>query len=711
MLITGGRKYIMSDKLDLNKVRNIGIIAHIDAGKTTTTERVLYYTGRSHKIGEVHDGNATMDWMEQEQERGITITSAATTCFWQDHQVNVIDTPGHVDFTAEVERSLRVLDGAIGVFCAVGGVEPQSETVWRQATKYKVPRIGFVNKMDRAGADFLNCVGQMEERLKANTVPVQLPVGAEAEFVGIIDLIEMKANIYSEENDKGETYEVVDIPEDCRELAEEYREKLMEAVSDIDDSIMERFLAGQDVSEEEIVAALRKGTLDLKITPILCGAAFKNKGVQQLLNSVVKLLPSPLDVPPVQGTHPDTDKGITRKSDESEPLSALAFKIMTDPFVGQLAFVRVYSGELKSGSYVYNTTTGKRERVGRLLRMHSNKREEISSVKAGDIGAAIGFKKTFTGDTLCLQEDPIILESIVFPEPVISVAIEPKTKAEQEKLSDCMVKLLQEDPTFSVKVDAETNQTVISGMGELHLDILVDRMRREFSLDVNVSQPQVAYKETIRKTVEHEVKYAKQSGGRGQFGHVELKVEPREAGTGFEFINKIVGGAIPKEYIPAVEKGVKESMERGIMCGYNVVDIQVTLLDGSFHEVDSSEMAFKITGSMAFKEACAKADPVLLEPVMEVEVVTPDEFMGDVIGNLNSKRGKVKELSDRAGAKVIRAEVPLSGMFGYSTDLRSATQGRANFSMEFSKYEPVPSMIAEELVAKATGVKKIAVEI
>ncbi len=711
MLITGGRKYIMSDKLDLNKVRNIGIIAHIDAGKTTTTERVLYYTGRSHKIGEVHDGNATMDWMEQEQERGITITSAATTCFWQDHQVNVIDTPGHVDFTAEVERSLRVLDGAIGVFCAVGGVEPQSETVWRQATKYKVPRIGFVNKMDRAGADFLNCVGQMEERLKANTVPVQLPVGAEAEFVGIIDLIEMKANIYSEENDKGETYEVVDIPEDCRELAEEYREKLMEAVSDIDDSIMERFLAGQDVSEEEIVAALRKGTLDLKITPILCGAAFKNKGVQQLLNSVVKLLPSPLDVPPVQGTHPDTDKEITRKSDESEPLSALAFKIMTDPFVGQLAFVRVYSGELKSGSYVYNTTTGKRERVGRLLRMHSNKREEISSVKAGDIGAAIGFKKTFTGDTLCLQEDPIILESIVFPEPVISVAIEPKTKAEQEKLSDCMVKLLQEDPTFSVKVDAETNQTVISGMGELHLDILVDRMRREFSLDVNVSQPQVAYKETIRKTVEHEVKYAKQSGGRGQFGHVELKVEPREAGTGFEFINKIVGGAIPKEYIPAVEKGVKESMERGIMCGYNVVDIQVTLLDGSFHEVDSSEMAFKITGSMAFKEACAKADPVLLEPVMEVEVVTPDEFMGDVIGNLNSKRGKVKELSDRAGAKVIRAEVPLSGMFGYSTDLRSATQGRANFSMEFSKYEPVPSMIAEELVAKATGVKKIAVEI
>jgi len=701
----------MSKKLDLNKVRNIGIIAHIDAGKTTTTERVLYYTGRSHKIGEVHDGNATMDWMEQEQERGITITSAATTCFWQDHQVNVIDTPGHVDFTAEVERSLRVLDGAVGVFCAVGGVEPQSETVWRQASKYKVPRIGFVNKMDRAGADFLNCVGQMKERLNANPVPLQLPIGAEANFVGIIDLIAMKANIYDEKSANGEKFDIVDIPDECRELADEYRGKLVEAAADIDDSIMEKFLGGEEVSSEEITAAVRKGALELKMTPILCGAAFKNKGVQQLLDAVVTILPSPLDVPPIQGTHPDTEKEITRKSENSEPLSALAFKIMTDPFVGQLAFVRVYSGELKSGSYVYNSTTNQRERVGRLLRMHSNKREEITSVGAGDIGAVIGLKKTFTGDTLCLQEEPIILESIVFPEPVISVAIEPKTKAEQEKLSDAMVKLLQEDPTFRVKVDAETNQTVISGMGELHLDILVDRMRREFSLDVNVSQPQVAYKETIRKAVEHKLRYAKQSGGRGQFAELEIKVEPSEDGVPFKFIDKIRGGAIPKEFIPAVEKGVKEAMERGILCGYNLVDAQVTLLDGAFHEVDSSEMAFKIAASMAFKEAALKASPVLLEPIMDVEVVTPEEFMGDVIGNVNAKRGKIKEMTDRAGAKVIRAEVPLSGMFGYSTDLRSMSQGRANFSMEFAKYEAVPSMVAEELIAKATGNKKLEVEV
>ena len=701
----------MSKKLDLNKVRNIGIIAHIDAGKTTTTERVLYYTGRSHKIGEVHDGNATMDWMEQEQERGITITSAATTCFWQDHQVNVIDTPGHVDFTAEVERSLRVLDGAVGIFCAVGGVEPQSETVWRQASKYKVPRIGFVNKMDRAGADFLNCVSQMKERLHANPVPLQLPIGAEADFVGIIDLIAMKANIYDEKSANGEKFNIVDIPDECRELADEYREKLVEAAADIDDSIMEKFLGGERVSSEEITAAVRKGALELKITPILCGAAFKNKGVQQLLDAVVTILPSPLDVPPIQGTHPDTEKEITRKSENSEPLSALAFKIMTDPFVGQLAFVRVYSGELKSGSYVYNSTTNQRERVGRLLRMHSNKREEITSVGAGDIGAVIGLKKTFTGDTLCLQEEPVILESIVFPEPVISVAIEPKTKAEQEKLSDAMVKLLQEDPTFRVKVDAETNQTVISGMGELHLDILVDRMRREFSLDVNVSQPQVAYKETIRKAVEHKLRYAKQSGGRGQFAELEIKVEPSENGVPFKFIDKIRGGAIPKEFIPAVEKGVKEAMERGILCGYNLVDAQVTLLDGAFHEVDSSEMAFKIAASMAFKEAALKASPVLLEPIMEVEVVTPEEFMGDVIGNVNAKRGKIKEMTDRAGAKVIRAEVPLSGMFGYSTDLRSMSQGRANFTMEFAKYEAVPSMVAEELIAKATGNKKLEVEV
>jgi elongation factor G len=703
------KNYIMSKKLDLNKVRNIGIIAHIDAGKTTTTERVLYYTGRSHKIGEVHDGNATMDWMEQEQERGITITSAATTCFWRDHQINVIDTPGHVDFTAEVERSLRVLDGAVGVFCAVGGVEPQSETVWRQASKYKVPRIGFVNKMDRAGADFLNCVGQMQERLNANPVPLQLPIGAEANFIGIIDLIAMKANIYDEKSVNGEKFDIVDIPDECRELAGEYREKLVEAAADIDDSIMEKFLGGEEVSSEEITAAVRKGALELKMTPILCGAAFKNKGVQQLLDAVVTILPSPLDVPPIQGTRPDTEKEITRKSENSEPLSALAFKIMTDPFVGQLAFVRVYSGELKSGSYVYNSTTNQRERVGRLLRMHSNKREEITSVGAGDIGAVIGLKKTFTGDTLCLQEEPIILESIVFPEPVISVAIEPKTKAEQEKLSDAMVKLLQEDPTFRVKVDAETNQTVISGMGELHLDILVDRMRREFSLDVNVSQPQVAYKETIRKSVEHKLRYAKQSGGRGQFAELEIKVEPGEDGVPFKFIDKIRGGAIPKEFIPAVERGVKEAMERGVLCGYNLVDAQVTLLDGAFHEVDSSEMAFKIAASMAFKEAALKASPVLLEPIMDVEVITPEKFMGDVIGNVNAKRGKIKEMTDRAGAKVIRAKVPLSGMFGYSTDLRSMSQGRANFTMEFAKYEAVPSMVAEELIAKATGNKKVEV--
>jgi elongation factor G len=696
----------MTRKSDLDKVRNIGIIAHIDAGKTTTTERVLYYTGRSHKLGEVHEGTATMDWMEQEQERGITITSAATSCFWQDHQVNVIDTPGHVDFTAEVERSLRVLDGAIGVFCAVGGVEPQSETVWRQASKYQVPRIGFVNKMDRSGADFLGCVEQMRERLNANPVPLQLPIGAESNFIGVVDLIDMKANVYSDEKNKGETFEVQEIPEDLLELAQEYREKLMEAISDCDDKVMEKYLAGDEVTTEEIIAAIRKGALDLKITPIHCGAAFKNKGVQQLLDAVVRYLPSPYDVPPVQGINPNSQEEITRKPDGGEPLSALAFKIMTDPFVGQLAFVRVYSGELKSGSYVYNSTTNQRERVGRLLRMHSNKREEISSIKAGDIGAVIGLKKTFTGDTLCLQENPIILESIVFPEPVISVAIEPKTKAEQDKLSDCLVKLLQEDPTFNVKTDSETNQTIISGMGELHLDILVDRMRREFSLDVNVSQPQVAYKETINRVIEHEFKYAKQSGGRGQYAHVQIKVEPREAGTGFEFINKIVGGAIPKEYIPAVGKGIQESMERGILCGYNVVDVGVTLLDGSYHEVDSSEMAFKIASSIAFKEACNKAQPTLLEPVMEVEVVTPEDFMGDVIGNLNSKRGKIKELGDRAGAKVIRAEVPLSGMFGYSTDLRSATQGRANFSMEFSKYEAVPAALAEELVAKVTGVQK-----
>ena len=696
----------MSKKLQPEKTRNIGIIAHIDAGKTTTTERILYYTGKSHKIGEVHDGNATMDWMEQEQERGITITSAATTCFWQDHQVNIIDTPGHVDFTAEVERSLRVLDGAVGVFDAVSGVEPQSETVWRQATKYNVPRICFVNKMDRAGADFLGCIQQMKEKLNAHPAVIQLPLGAEADFLGVIDLIDMKANVYSDAKDKGETYEVVDIPAEYQEQAEEYREKLIESVSDVDDAIMEKFLGGEEVSRDEIMAALRKGTLENKFAPILCGAAFKNKGVQQLLDAVVFYLPSPQELKTITGTNPNTQKDETRRLDSGEPLSALAFKIMTDPFVGQLAFVRVYSGQLTSGSYIYNSTKNARERVGRILRMHANKREEVDSVRAGDIAAVIGLKKSYTGDTLCDQDKPIILEAIQFPEPVISVAIEPKTKAEQDKLSDCLVKLLQEDPTFKVRVDPDTNQTIISGMGELHLEILVDRMRREFSLDVDVSKPQVAYKETITKAVEHENKYIKQSGGRGQYGHVVIKVEPQEAGAGFEFVNKIVGGAIPREFIPAVQKGVVEAMSRGIMCGYPTVDVSVTLLDGSFHDVDSSEMAFKICASMAFQEACRKGSPQLLEPVMEVEVVTPEEFMGDVIGKLNSKRGKIKDLSDRAGAKVIRAEVPLSGMFGYSTDLRSATQGRANYSMEFSKYDGVPAAIAEELIAKATGSKE-----
>lgn len=694
----------MSKKISLEKIRNIGIIAHIDAGKTTTTERILYYTGKSHKIGEVHDGNATMDWMEQEQERGITITSAATTCFWGGHQVNIIDTPGHVDFTAEVERSLRVLDGAVGLFCAVGGVEPQSETVWRQATKYSVPRIGFVNKMDRSGADFLSCVKQMEERLSANPVPLQLPIGAESNFIGLVDLVEMKAYVYPEKNNpKGEIFEEAPIPDDMADVVAEYREKLMEAVSDVDEGIMGRYLGGEDVSVEEIKVAIRKGTLELKFTPVLCGASFKNKGVQQLLDAVPAYLPSPIDVPPMVGVNPNTQEEVTRQPDAKEPVSALAFKIMTDPFVGQLAFFRVYSGELTSGSYVYNSTKNVRERIGRLMRMHSNKREEVKAVGAGDIAAAIGFKKTFTGDTLCPEDSPVVLEAITFPQPVISVAVEPKSKPEQDKLSDCLIKLQQEDPTFEVKVDPETNQTVISGMGELHLEILVDRMQREFSLDVNVSKPQVAFRETITKGVEHNYKYVKQSGGRGQYGHVEIFVEPREAGEGFEFVNKIVGGAIPREYIPAVQKGVEEAMARGILCGFSVVDVRVTLNDGSYHDVDSSEMAFKICASIAFQEACKKAAPVLLEPIMEVEVVTPEEFMGDVIGNLSSKRGKVKELSDRAGAKVIRAEVPLAGMFGYSTDLRSATQGRANYSMEFLKYDIVPNSIAEELIAKSKG--------
>ena len=700
-----------STRKNLDKLRNIGIIAHIDAGKTTTTERVLYYTGKSHKLGEVHEGTATMDYMEQEQERGITITSAATTCFWLKHQINIIDTPGHVDFTAEVERSLRVLDGAVGVFCAVGGVQPQSETVWRQATKYAVPRIGFVNKMDRSGANFFGCISQMKERLGANPVPLQLPIGAEADFLGVIDLIKMEANVYSDQKNKGETFDVVEIPQEYKEQAQEYREFLLEAISDVDEAIMEKYLAGEDVSEEEIRAAVRVGALNLAFTPIICGAAFKNKGVQQLLDSVVHYLPSPEDVPTIEGVDPNTKEAVVRSADDTEPLAALAFKIITDPYVGQLAYVRVYSGKLTAGTYVYNSSKNKRERIGRLLRMHANKREEVEEVCAGDIAAAIGLKSSYTGDTLCPEDSTVILESIDFPEPVISVAIEPGTKAEQDKLSQCLNKLQQEDPTFEVRIDHDTNQTIISGMGELHLEILVDRMKREFSLDVKVSKPQVAYKETITESVEEDFKYAKQSGGRGQYGHVKILVESTGRGGGFKFINKIVGGAIPREFIPAVQKGVEEAMNRGVLCGSPVVDVSVTLLYGSYHEVDSSEMAFKICSSIAFQNACKKASPVMLEPIMLVEVVTPEDFMGEVIGGLNSKRGKIIELADQAGAKVIKAEVPLSGMFGYSTDLRSATQGRANYSMEFGKYEPVPANVSEELIAKAsgTGNEKVAV--
>ncbi|MBI4383615.1 MAG: elongation factor G, partial [Nitrospinae bacterium] len=600
-----------------------------------------------------------------------------------------------------------VLDGAVGVFCAVGGVEPQSETVWRQATKYRVPRIGFVNKMDRAGADFLGCLAQMRERLNAQPLALQLPLGKESDFAGVIDLVHMRAHVYSTDKDKkGEVFEVEEIPAEFLDEAKEYREKLLEGVSDVDETVMEKYLDGQAVTTEEIMKAIRKGTLELKFTPVLCGASFKNKGVQQLLDAVVDYLPSPLDIPAIEGVNPNTQEKASRVTDEKEPLSALAFKVMTDPFVGQLVFIRVYSGQLKGGTYVYNSTKNERERVGRLLRMHANKREEIDVIGAGDIAAAIGFKKTITGDTLCPENAPVLLEAIQFPQPVISVAIEPTTKAEQDKLGECLNKLLQEDPTFSVKVDPETNQTIISGMGELHLEILVDRMKREFSLNVNVSKPQVAYKETITKSTEETHKYVKQTGGRGQYAHVQIRVEPRPAGSGFEFVNKIVGGSIPREYIPAVQKGIVEAMDRGIMCGYPVVDVGVTLLDGSYHEVDSSEMAFKICASIAFQDACKKSKPVILEPIMDVEVVTPEDFMGDVIGNLSSKRAKIKELGDRAGAKVIRSEVPLAGMFGYSTDLRSMSQGRANYSMEFAKYDVVPAMLAEEVIAKATGTGK-----
>jgi len=676
-------------------------MAHIDAGKTTTTERILYYTGITYKIGEVHEGTAVMDWMVQEQERGITITSAATTCFWKGHKINIIDTPGHVDFTIEVERALRVLDGAVAVFDSVAGVEPQSETVWRQADKYKGPRIAFMNKMDRAGADFFMGVQSMVDRLGANPVPVQIPIGAEESFRGPIDLVEMKAVCFDDET-IGAKYVEGAIPDDMMSAARQYREKMLEALSDVDENIMEKFLGGREISAEEIRAALRKGTIQLKLTPVVCGSAFKNKGVQQLLDAIVDYLPSPLDVPPILGTKPGNGSEIARKADVNEPFSALAFKVMTDPYVGQLTFIRVYSGMLSAGSYIYNSTKDTKERVGRLLKMHANKREEIKEVSAGDIAAVVGLKSTLTGDTLCDEKSQVVLEAMEFPDPVISVAIEPKTKADQEKLYEALGKLAQEDPSFRIAFNEETGQTIISGMGELHLEIIVDRLLREFKVGANVGKPQVAYRETIRTASKAEGKFIKQSGGRGQYGHVYLKLEP-VSGKGFEFVNKIVGGSIPREYIPAVEKGVKEAMDSGVLAGYPVVDVKVTLYDGSYHEVDSSEMAFKIAGSIGFKEAAKKAMPVLLEPMMSIEVVTPENYMGDVIGDLNSRRGKIQQMEKRGNAQVIKAQVPLSGMFGYATDLRSKTQGRATYTMQFSHYEDVPKSISDAIIAKVKG--------
>lgn len=686
----------------LEKYRNIGIMAHIDAGKTTTTERILYYTGVSHKIGEVHEGTATMDWMEQEQERGITITSAATTCSWRDYNINIIDTPGHVDFTIEVERSLRVLDGAVAVFCSVGGVEPQSETVWRQADKYGVPRIAFINKMDRVGADFFRGVQMIKDRLKANAIPIQLPVGKEENFKGVIDLVSMKSIIWNDES-LGATYSEEEIPAELLEEALEYREKMIEEISSHDDALMEKYLGGEILAEDEIMAAIRACTIAIKIIPVICGSSFKNKGVQNLLDAVVDYMPSPLDIPAIKGVDVDSGAEIERIASDSEPFSSLGFKIMTDPFVGQLTFFRVYSGVATAGSYIYNSTKGKKERLGRILKMHANKREEIKEVYAGDIAAAVGLKYTTTGDTLCDENSQVILESIEFPEPVISIAIEPKTKAEQEKLGFGLQKLASEDPSFRVKTDEETGQTIISGMGELHLEIIVDRLKREFKVDANVGKPQVAYRETITKKVKVEGKFVRQSGGRGQYGHVWLEVEPQEAGKGFEFVDAIKGGVVPREYIPAVGKGILEATDNGVLAGFPVVDVKVTLIDGSYHEVDSSEMAFKIAGSMGFKEGCGKAAPIILEPIMSVEVVVPEEYMGDVIGDLNSKRGRIMGMDSRAGAQVVSAMVPLASMFGYSTDLRSGTQGRATYTMTFDHYEPVPKSVAEEIVAKIKG--------
>ena len=681
----------------LEKLRNIGIMAHIDAGKTTTTERILFYTGKIHKIGETHEGAAQMDWMAQEQERGITITSAATTAFWHDYQLNIIDTPGHVDFTVEVERSLRILDGAVALFCAKGGVEPQSETVWRQADKYKVPRIAFVNKMDRTGADFFRAIRMMKERLGANPVPIQLPIGKEDYFKGIVDLVRMKAEVYYD--DLGNDIREEDIPEDLRDLADEYREKLLEAISDYDDEIMMMFLEGEEIPEDKIVAALRKATIANSMTPVLCGSAYKNKGVQPLLDAIVAYMPSPLDVPAIEGVDSEGNE-ITRHAGDDDPLSALAFKIVTDPFVGKLAYFRIYSGSLKSGSYVYNSTKGKRERIGRILLMHANKREEVEELHAGAIGAAVGLKFTTTGDTLCAEEAPVILENMEFPEPVISVAIEPKTKASQEKMSIALVKLAEEDPTFKTYTDHETGDTIIAGMGELHLDIIVDRLLREFKVEANVGNPQVAYKESITSSAEAEAKYVRQTGGHGQYGHCKLRVEPQEPGKGYEFVNAIVGGVIPKEFIGSVDAGVQEALESGIIAGYPVLDVKVTLFDGSYHDVDSSEMAFKIAGSMAVKDALQKASPTLLEPMMKVEITTPEEYLGDVMGDVNGRRGRIDGMELENGLQTIHGFVPLSEMFGYATSLRSNTQGRANYSMEFDHYEPVPKSIADELSKK-----------
>ena len=696
----------MALRFPIDKVRNIGIMAHIDAGKTTTTERILFYTGKLHRIGEVHDGAATMDWMEQEKERGITITSAATTCFWNDHQINIIDTPGHVDFTVEVERSLRVLDGAVALFCAVGGVEPQSETVWRQADKYSVPRIAFINKMDRTGADFYSAVQMMKDRLAANAIPINLPIGEGDMFAGVIDLITFKARMYHEDT-YGATFDEMEIPHDLLAVANKFRTEMLDAVSDVDDTLLEKYLDGQVISEAEIKKVLRQATIEAKIIPVLCGSAFKNKGVQQLLDSVVDLLPSPLDAKEIEAHHIGINDKVKRNISADEKFTALAFKIMTDPFVGKLTFFRVYAGTLKAGSYILNSVSGKKERISRLLQMHANHREEIDEVRAGDIAAAVGLKFTKTGDTLCSEHDPVVMEKIIFPEPVIQIAIEPKTKADQDKLSESLVKLADEDPTFRIKVDDETGQTLISGMGELHLEILVERMKREFKVEANVGKPQVAYRETITQKVNAEGKFVKQSGGRGKFGHVYVEFSPNEPGKGYEFTNAIVGGVVPKEYIPAVSAGIQEAMRNGVVAGFPVVDIKAKIYDGSYHDVDSDEISFKVAGSIAFKEGARKAKPILLEPIMDVEVVTPEEYLGDVMGDLNSRRGKIEGFNARKDAQVIKASVPLSEMFGYATILRSMTQGRAIYSMQFAHYSEVPKSVAEEIAEKTSGKKSI----